>query len=87
MARPKSIYERLTGSTLPPPDVRERGHAVIQGESLLSIANREYTLEEYDASLWREIGLQNRIENPFTLDTDYRGKLLRIPAKPLPDFV
>lgn len=82
----KSIYERSTTSTLPPPDLSERGHVVIQNESPLSIANREYGLEEYDVALWREIGIRNGIENPFTFDSEMRGRVIRIPQKPLPDF-
>jgi len=83
----KSIYERLTDSTLPPPDVTERGHLVTQNESLLSIANTRYGLEEYSVERWREIGLANSIENPFTFDSELRGQVIRIPAVPLPDFL
>jgi nucleoid-associated protein YgaU len=86
MARPLSLYERHTTSTLPPPDIRERSHVVVQNENLLSIANVEYALEEYAADLWRDCALANSIDNPFTFDTDLRGQLLRIPQKPLPDF-
>jgi hypothetical protein len=54
---------------------------------LISIANKEYALAEYDADLWRGIGESNNVENPFTLDADFRGKLLKIPAKSLPEFL
>ena len=87
MLRPQSIYERRTNATLPPPDQVERRHAVIQGEGLISIANKEYALVEYDADLWRGIGESNGVENPFTLDADFRGKFLKVPAKSLPEFL
>jgi hypothetical protein len=87
MGRPLSIYERLSQSTLPPPDISERSHLVAENESLLSIANSEYGLEEYDPDRWREVGLTNNIENPFTFDIEMRGTLIRLPAKPLPDFL
>jgi nucleoid-associated protein YgaU len=87
MPRPRSIYERSTESSLPPPAFRERRHAVEQGESLISIANREYRLSEYDPDLWRGIGELNGVENPFTLATDFSGTALRIPAKQLPEFL
>jgi hypothetical protein len=87
MARTRSIYERGTTSTLPPPDRIERGHQVIQRESLLSIANSEYQLGEYDPDTWREIGIANNIVNPFTFDTELRGQVIRLPAKALPDFI
>lgn len=85
--RPRSIYEQRTTSTLPPPELRERRHVVEQGESLISIANREYGLSEYDADLWRNMGLANKVENPFTIDMDFRGEALRVPAPPLPEFL
>jgi len=85
--RPRSIYERKSNATLPPPDQIERRHAVIQGEDLISIANKECGLAEYDADLWRGIGESNSVENPFTLDADFRGKLLKIPTKSLPEFL
>jgi hypothetical protein len=87
MARPRSIYERKTTSALPPPELREGSHVVAQGESLMSISVREYDLEEYNPDLWREVGLLNKVENPFTFDSDFRGVRLRIPPRPLPDFL
>jgi hypothetical protein len=86
MARPRSIYERNTTSTIPPPEFREKLHQVHQGECLLSISNIEHQTVEYEPSSWREIGLANNVENPFVIDVDYLGRNLRIPSKPLPDF-
>jgi hypothetical protein len=86
MARPRSIYERGTSSTLPPPERRERSHVVEQGESLITIANRMFSLEEYDPGLWREIGLVNRVDNPFTFDPDFVGERIRVPGRPLPAY-
>jgi nucleoid-associated protein YgaU len=91
MARPKSIFERHTSSTLPPPDRSEGAHFVKSGEFLINIANAEYKLEEYDPDRWREIGLENGVENPFLLgappaEGGFQGTLLRIPAPELPDF-
>lgn len=85
--RPRSIYERFTGSTLPPPELREGSHVVEQGEGLISIANVEYGLREYDPDLWRGVAEKNGVENPFMTDTDYRGKAIRIAARKLPEFV
>jgi hypothetical protein len=59
---------------------------VVEGESLISIANREYALDEYDANLWRDLGLAGRVKNPFTFDQDFRGELISVPPRPLPDF-
>jgi hypothetical protein len=86
MARPKSIYERKTITTLPPPELRERLHRVVDNELLLSVANKEYALSEYDPDLWRDLGIANQVSNPFTFDHDFLGKIVRIPAKPLPAF-
>lgn len=86
MARPRSIYERETNPTLPPPEFIERTHVVVEGETLISIAKLEYGLSEYDPDLLRLIVDANNIENPFTFAQDFRGKTIRIPARPLPDF-
>jgi hypothetical protein len=85
--RPRSIYERFTTPTLPPPDQTEGRHLVIEEESLMSVANDEYGLEEYDPNLWRSVGEANGIENPFTFDTEFRRTNIRIPARSLPDFI
>ena len=85
--RPRSIYERKTSATLPPPDQIERRHPVIQGEDLISIANKEYSLAEYGPDLWRGIAESNNVQNPFTLNAEFRGKVLKIPSKPLPEFL
>jgi hypothetical protein len=66
--------------------LRERGHTVVEGESLISIANKEYSLDEYDPNLWRDMALANGVQNPFTFDGDFRGRQLSVPARPLPDF-
>ena len=86
MARPRSIYERKTSSTLPPPELRERLHRVVDNELLLSVANKEYALSEYDAGRWRDLGIANDVTNPFTFDQDFLGKTIRVPAPGLPDF-
>ena len=90
--RPRSIYERYSTSTLPPPDAVERTHLVLQGENIISIANAEYDLQEYSADLWRGILEANEIDDAALIDEEpenggYRGKLIIIPAKPLPDFL
>jgi len=87
MARPRSIYERKTSSTLPPPELRERLHRVVDNESLISVANKEYGLGEYDPDFWREVGTANHVTNPFTFAEDYLGQSIRIPARPLPSFI
>jgi hypothetical protein len=86
MSRPRSIYERFSSSTLPPPESRVRFHAVQQGESLISIANLEYSLAEYDPDLWRDMGIANLVQDPFTLDIAFRARSLRVLPRPLPDF-
>ena len=86
MARPRSIYERFTKDVLPPPEFREGRHQVIQGESLISIANLEYSLEEYDPDRWRGVGLLNGVTNPFTFEQSFLGAIIRIPVPSLPDF-
>ena len=85
--RPRSIFEKLTQPTLPPPSETEKRHVIVEGEDLIGISNREYALEEYDESLWRDMALSNNITNPFTFETDLRGMVMRIPPKPLPEFV
>lgn len=87
MARSRSIYERKTSTTLPPPELRERLHRVVDNELLLSVSNKEYGLAEYDADRWRDLGIANGVTNPFTFDHDFLGKTIRVPAKPLPSFV
>jgi hypothetical protein len=85
--RPRSIYERLTNPTIPPPDQVEKRHQVIEGESLLSVANDEYGLQEYNSNRWRDIGLHNGVENPFAFDEEFRRQFIRIPPIPLPEFI
>jgi hypothetical protein len=89
MARPKSIFERQTTSTVPPPEFRQKVHLVEDNEVLIGIANKEYSLSEYDPNLWRDLGLANGIQNPFnfTDEAEFRGKQIILPAKPLPDFL
>lgn len=83
---PRSIYERLTGATVPPPNRIERRHLVVGDEHLITIATIEYGLEEYDSSLWRAVASANGVENLFTFSEDFRGKRIRIPPPPLPEF-
>jgi hypothetical protein len=87
MARSKSIYEQKTRSSLPPPELRERHHRVDDNELLLSVANKEYGITEYDPDLWRDLGLANGVTNPFTFDSEFLGRTIRVPAKPLPEFI
>lgn len=84
--RPLSIYERATGATIPPPDFIERRHLVVDGENLTSIAALEYRLEEYDPDLWRLIASRNGITDPIIFNEEYRGKVIFIPPRPLPEF-
>ncbi len=84
--RPQSIYEQLTTPTVPPPDQRVRLHVVRQGESLISISNI-YSGGVYDPLYWRLIGRTNGVQNPFTFDRDFLGKAIKIPPKPLPEFL
>jgi hypothetical protein len=87
MPRPRSIYEQKTASTLPPPELRERLHRVVDNELLLSVANKEYASSEYDPNRWRELGLANEVANPFTFNQDFLGKTIRIPGPGLPGFL
>ena len=87
LTRPRSILERFTNSTIPPPRLQERYHLVKASESLMSIANREYNLQEYDPDRWRDIGSVNGVENPILFGLEYLGQRIRIPAPALPDFV
>lgn len=86
MARPRSIFERFTSATIPPTGQQIGFHMVAQSETLMSIANVEYSLQEYDPDLWRGIAAANNIQNPFSFDFDFRGRNIRIPLPPLPDF-
>jgi hypothetical protein len=86
MARPRSIYERRTTSTLPPPELREKLHRVVDQETLIGIANVEYLLQEYDPDRWREMAFLNGIDNPFSFVDEFIGQTIRVPAKPLPEF-
>ncbi len=91
MPRPKSLYERFTKATIPPPEEFEAQHLVIEGEHAIGIANAEYRLEEYDPDRWREMLLYNEIDNPFLLDVPVEeggvaGTIIRIPPTPLPTF-
>lgn len=84
MARPRSIFERFSKSTLPPPEYREQVAIVQEGDVLLALSNRAYFVEEYDPALWRGIGLANNVLNPFRFSDDFIGERIRIPSKPLP---
>jgi hypothetical protein len=86
MTRPLSIYERFTKSILPLPQEEQRFHTVIGNESLMSIANREYGLRQYDKSKWRAIGEVNNVTNPFTFSEEFSGDNIVIPSPLLPDF-
>jgi nucleoid-associated protein YgaU len=87
MPRPRSIYERLTKPTVPPPSLRARSHVVLDGEVLISIATKEYGLQVYDPDLWRDMALANSVENPVTFSNDFLGKRIIIPAPALPGFI
>jgi hypothetical protein len=87
MPRNKSIFERFTKPTVPPPSLRARSHVVLDGEVLISIATKEYGLLEYSPDLWRSIALSNNVENPVTFSNDFLGKRIIIPAPALPGFV
>ncbi|MEW6209817.1 MAG: hypothetical protein AB1631_15745 [Acidobacteriota bacterium] len=87
MARPRSIFERNSSPVIPPPDSFERRHEVIEDDTLMGIANLSYALEEYDPSLWRLVAETNEITNPFTFSDELRGQVLRIPPRPLPQFI
>lgn len=86
MARPRSIYEQKTKSVTPPPERREREYLVKQGDSLLSIANKMYPNQEYDGNLWRLVATRNGVIDTFAFADDFLGRVIRIPAEPLPAF-
>lgn len=91
MSRPRSIFERFTKSTIPPPQLFEGTHVVASTEFAMGIANKEYGLQEYDPNPWREMLIINRVVDPFRLEAlpengGFRGRMLRIPPVKLPDF-
>lgn len=87
MARPRSIFERFSTTTLPDPARSEGTYVVQEGDALIALANRLYTLEEYDPDLWRDLAIKNSIANPFTFDLDLLGQRIRVPSPPLPQFL